>query len=536
MALVLGSLLGAGCVFERSPLWSPQAGAEAHVAAGAGTGGAVQSQRADAGLASSTVTGRASAGQSSQPSAAGAGGGGGGGGTQMPPPQPPATQCHNVFCPLADGSTKACCTTQGDVDQRRARQPELCGVELSEPRASSSIGSGCWQRDQLGIVDPGCVAVGPEPGCCADDGQCGSSNSEQHLGCRHAPGSEVRACGGATPPSNACDSTGGYGLRVTVDVAWDGRDEGLAALTDDGRGPMQIYLLANVQQADPNTQRVTASGRVCGVTLPPFYSSTLCESYQPIFPSALWESASLPNLTFDGHYECGPQGCVLSLGPVTYVFGIRLDNPEAAWPSADETPMHCMGKANGKCFPDDDADGEPGVGIVLQTTGSVPGLWQDPASACREGYAYRAAPLSASPAVIFGGARRSDRMMVGIRARVGASLRFNDDCKAGVGSAVAQYVNSRAAGCLVEPGTFDFVQPNAKPAGANEACTPDEVSFMDHSMPQYRVLGVGEAPATSSWMGGRRDMSPSQGPTVQVVRFDSGATPITCEQVRSARY
>ncbi|MET0384418.1 MAG: hypothetical protein ABW321_00595 [Polyangiales bacterium] len=450
------------------------------------------------------------------------------GGLPEPPQMTPALQCGGAFCPLADAPAAACCTTPTDVERRMARRSDACGVNLSA-FARPEYGPGCWQRDQLGLTDARCQPLGAEPGCCADDGSCGSFELAQQLGCRHAPGSEQIACG-AEPPTDRCDPVGSYGLRLTVDAAWEGHDTGLASLTDDGRGPIQIYVLANVEGVDPATGQLSMSGRVCGVTLPPFYSTTLCESYQPIFPDAIWESQQLPRPVLEGRYECGTQGCVMSLSPTTVLFGIRLTNPEALWPSAADTRgLRCPDQPDEDCFPDDDADGLAGLSVLLPTEG-VAAMSSD---SCLMGYNINAAPLSASVGAIFGGVRRTNRLSVGIRARMGASVRFDTACRTATGSGIAQYVNSRATSCLLEPGSFDVVARNRPPAGLNERCSMAEATFIDESMPEYRPLGVGESPAES--LTGRDD-SPSPGPTVSVVRFDGPPADIACQQVRDAAY
>jgi hypothetical protein len=441
---------------------------------------------------------------------------------------PETVFCSTEPCPLADSPVRACCTSDADVGKRVARKSGRCGLDLSA-LDMNTYGTSCWQRDQLGIIDERCPKQGAEPGCCADDGQCGSSDGAHALGCRHALGSATASCGDAAPVST-CDPTGNYGIRVTVDSTWDGRGTGFMSLTDDGRGVIQIYLLTNIESVDSRSHEVTASSRVCGVALPPFYSSTLCEMYQPIFPDALWESPKLPRPDLQGHYECGTQGCVLSLGPLTYLFGIRLSNPESTWPTAQQTPyMRCPMEPDGQCFPDDDSDGNPGVTVKTVTTPAPAAQSGGGTGRCNNKYTPRTTPLSANPAAIVDGVRRADRIQVGIRARVGGSIRFDDGCQTAMGSALAQYVNSRAKGCFVEEGTYDWLE--TRPAGANDACTASESTFIDESMPVYRVLAPGEMP--------RNDAMPktaSKGPVVSVVRFPAGGAAISCEQVRAAKY
>ena len=530
--------LATGCSFERSPVVMKAAGAPA-VMTPPESGLDAQVDAADLGGDDATVemphdppTGSATGSSQEMPPPEPPGNDAmmsDGDDAGMPPPKPEQVQCNDVFCPLASEPVKACCTTLADVKGYMSRETGLCGVELSNVD-KTSYGAGCWQRDRLGIIDKKCPDRGSERGCCADDGLCGTNNTAQHLGCRHAPGEAPRACHDTTNPTTPmCDPTGTYGFRVTVDATWDGRDSALAALTDDGRGPIQIYFFADVKAVDATSGEATTSGRVCGVTLPPFYSTTLCETYQPVFPARLWESEKLPRLAMDGQYECNPQGCLLNLGPLTYVFGIRLDNPEAQWPTPQQTPnLRCPGLPGEQCFTDDDDDGRPGVQVDLITTGVAP---QREASRCNNGYKYRAAPLNASIAAIFDGVKRSDRLMLGIRARVGSSIRFDENCQSAKGSAIAQYVNSRAHGCLAEPGSYNFLQD--RPAGQTDRCNAEEAKFIDLSMPDYHVLAAGEEPTETA---SRHDIAASDGPVVSMVKFGASGTAVTCEQVRGAHY
>jgi hypothetical protein len=524
-------LATAACSFDRSPIVRPEQATSGTNASPESGSGEPQNSGPDAGRAhvgdgddgldhDAAMDDAGSAGQAPPDEDAG-------------PPPPMPLQCGSVFCPLAQAPSEACCTTQSDVDAHQGRGADLCGLDL-HALGDASYAKGCWQRDQLGFIDARCpnrpAANGgqEQPGCCADDGMCGTEDPAHPLGCHHAPGSELRPCG-MSMPTMQCDPTGSYGVRITVDTAWDGRDSALAALTDDGRGSIQLYYMAEVASVDDGSNAVKGVGRVCGIKLPQFYSTTLCESYQPVFPDSIWESSKLQNPPLDGHYECGTQGCVLSLGPSTFLHGIRLDNSEAQWPTAQQTrSLRCRNQPNMSCFPDDDDDGYPGLTVTLVTMGKAP-----PSNGCQDrGYSYRAAPLSGSPAAIFDGVRRTDRIQLGVRARVGVSVRFGDDCTTGMGSAIAQYVNSRATGCVVQEGTFDFLGDRF-PAGKNEACTSTEANFIDQSMPEYQVLSAGQAPSETS---SRKNVMPSPGPTVSVVRFGSAGMSVTCDMVRQAQY
>ena len=103
--------------------------------------------------------------------------------------------------------------------------------------------------------------------------------------------------------------------------------------------------------------------------------------------------------------------------------------------------------------------------------------------------------------------RRTDRPLLGVRMRIGESLELGDRCETGTGSGIAEFVNSRGQGCVVQPGTFNF--GNGYPAGPNVACTADEAKFMDQNLPVYDVLKVGRIPNSKLDLP---DKSPSKGP------------------------
>jgi hypothetical protein len=454
-------------------------------------------------------------------------------GATAPPLVPPTNggiACGGSFCAFGVDPERPCCTTAADVTARAARAADSCGLDLSAV-PGSPYGQHCWQRDQLGIVDDRCSprdaasGVSAEPGCCGDDGTCGTLNADHKLGCRHESGAEPQACT-MQPGGSSCDATGTFGLWMTVDAAWGGRSGGLWDLTDDGRGEIEVYVLAKISGVDAATRRIEAKGRVCGVRLPAFFSTTLCEAYQPNFAVEIWESSKLPGLDLGGRYECAANGCVLSIDPQTYLLGFDLTNPEAPWPGASMVDeLRCPSGRGEKCFPDHDDDGRPGVGVTLTTTGMANG------SGCRGRYTYRGAPLSSSPAAIFDGVRRTDRLELGVRTKLGSSMRWNDNCDRAQGSAVAEYVNSRAAGCLVQRGTYNF--PNARPAGDNDACDASEVSFLDENLPVYQLLAAGQEPSSALDL---QDKRPSRGPEVRAVRLGDLGAAVGCAEVRDATY
>jgi hypothetical protein len=439
-------------------------------------------------------------------------------------------QCGGVFCPFTQAPLMPCCTGSDDVAFGAARAVDLCGVDFSA--TSGAFSGSCWERNQPGVVDDSCADYAPpggvaEAGCCTNQGKCGTFNSAQGLGCHYpVDGSEPASCSDEDiDTGRQCEPTGVFGIEAEIDVSWGGRSGGLAALTDDGRDTIVIHLRATIDGVAPDGE---AGGeiRVCGVQLPPFYSTTLCESYAPIFPDEMWESPDMPTYPLSGRYQCLSPGCILSLDAQNSLLGIELQNPEAPWPTAADTAViECASGSGAECFPDHDADGLPGLSVNLLTSGMAP-----PGVACGGDYAFNGAPLSANPAAIFGGVRRSDNIFLGTRVRLGGSGKIDASCDSGIGAGVAEFVQSRSWGCVVQEGTFNFGEP---PAGPGEPCTATEAAFLDENLPIYYVLPLGARPDPSLEVV---DESVSEGPIFRLTRLGELGDDVSCEAVRDAVY
>jgi hypothetical protein len=443
------------------------------------------------------------------------------------------TTCGGVDCPFTDGRVISCCTTQSDVDRHAARAVDLCG-ERYTATGDARYGSACWQRDQVGFNDARCEASSPdEIGCCLD-GKCGTNSARDRLGCRYALDEAPFACDRSTvgeppvtggPPADECEPSGVFGVIARVDVSWGGRSGGLVGITDDGRGPILVYLLVDIQGVDA-TKELRGTIKPCGVVLPAFYSTTLCESYNPIFPNEMWESPRMPVFPLLGRYSCFEPGCSLTLDAQTTLLGIQLAIPEAPWPTPTETGrIECPLGDGEECFPDFDADQLPGLTIDLNTMGMP-----EPGVGCNGNYTYDAAPLNADPTVIFKQVRRAQSVLIGVRNRLGGSGQLSGDCRTGAGNGIAEFFQSRAYGCVVKEGSANLGGP---PAGPDEACDGNEAQFMDENLPIYHVLGAGETPASNLMI---TDKAASTGPQFGFVRLGNVGDPVSCADVRAAPY
>lgn len=430
--------------------------------------------------------------------------------------------CSNVTCPVAPTGTEQCCTAATDVDDRRALVANVCGID---------IGGGCFELEQPGVVDSRCPPAQPvgatseEVGCCTAAGQCGTLNATKGIGCHYNPEID-QGCDQDIDRDVICETPGTYAIEAAVDVTWGGRNvSGLINITDSGRGNIVVRLLARIEEIGENGNFV-AEIQPCQTVLPPFYSSVLCESYNAVFPDAIWDSASTPSFVTTGRVQCPNPGCILTFDPVTSLVGIDLDDPNGLWPFPETTSTFGCPSGQGlDCFPDHDADADRGITITLPIDGMAPA---PPNATCMTGYTYRAPPLNANPFAIIGGVRRTERIQLGVRVRLGGSGRVDADCSTGLGGGIADFVESRAAGCVVQPGTANPFEPLA---GPNTLCNAEEHLFIDQSLPLYTILRQGDAPAPALVID---DHSVSDGPRFSLKRMGDVNAAVTCADVRSA--
>jgi hypothetical protein len=303
------------------------------------------------------------------------------------------------------------------------------------------------------------------------------------------------------PPAPArCQAVGSYGLRTTLDVAWEATD-----WADVGRGTVELYGLVQVESIDAKTGKTAAGFRACGVVLPAFSSAAVCSSYQLQFPAQLWDSGALPEQTLAGRYECKRDACQLRLDPIAYDVGIELEDKSG----------HGRGEADATAqFPDDDGDGVAGVSADLVSSAERgPGPL-----AC--GPAGRVGPTGESILTQLGS------LPLGLHAQLTAAMQLAGDCQLLEPKASEATLGVRYAGCLAEPSAGP-----AGPGGSGSACSEALRSGVDQTLPSYQVLGKDEAPAPSNLS----DRQKSSGPTLQAIRFAAGEA-VSCERVRSAMY
>jgi hypothetical protein len=306
----------------------------------------------------------------------------------------------------------------------------------------------------------------------------------------------------AAPPLAHCEGAGSYGLQLAVDLTW----EATSALADPGRGTAKLYALVQVERVDPQTHALTAHGQVCGLTLPPFATSSSCQQHQFRFDDGMWNQPTLPPLQITGSYTCAADGCRLQIEPTTYALGIHLDPVTAPWPAP--------GSATADQFSDDDDDGSPGVSAEVVTQVGVVG---NPSCAFLTGMQGGGAPMNMN---------QNQRLLLALRTQLSAAVITAADCHIDHAAGTVQLLDLRAAGC-----NFQSMGQPALDAG-NTNC-PDELrGAIDQSLPQYHVLATGEMPSATT---PARDTTLSLGAQLSAIRFDP-AMPVSCRQVRDAMF
>ncbi|MBN1654592.1 MAG: hypothetical protein JXA30_12550 [Deltaproteobacteria bacterium] len=331
-----------------------------------------------------------------------------------------------------------------------------------------------------------------------------------------------------------CDLTGVYGGRVTLEAFWGGRSflGGLVALVDAGRAPIVIHIMYSIDSIDEDGT-INATAKTCNIELPPFYTSIICEVYQPVFPPQAWESEANPIFDITGKVDCLDPGCVVHIDPTPALLGVELEDPRGSWPEPSETQsLECASGEGADCFPDHDDDGISGITADLLTEGKPANSDCLMLGTYPGEFRFRAAPLSTDLNILFSRpVPRTDRIHLGTRAIVGGDPVIMDNCIALKGPALAEGFQSRAISCMIQPG---MPTGTTGTAGGNTSCTSDQRQFMDENLPLYNCMKKGDVPDPE--LTAIEDHSPSNGPDISLVKLGELDDDISCEDVRNAEY
>jgi hypothetical protein len=340
---------------------------------------------------------------------------------------------------------------------------------------------------------------------------------------------------GSEPPlPTSCDTRGGepmgmcapsasgvFAIKTVVDVWW--QDDAVPPLVDPGRDVITVYLMGRLDGvcADGKGEGIMKG---CGTELPPFKSDANCDVFQIQFPDALWDSDKMPTFKTGGMTTGFEPGGMLNILTTTALIGIELMDPEATWPTPQQTgTLACKAGMGDKCYPDHDGDGKPGISITMgkigqtYSMGNCGGFMLD--------FVYRGAPLDALNALADDSVR-ADKLQIGIRTKLAGGGEIAADCKSGVGDSTADFLDSRV---------FDCTKTDGMP------CELAEAGFVDEQAPTYNILKKGMAPPTTvekpaTQGGGPLDQTPSKGPRSSLVRLGDLSGNFTCADVRGAAF
>jgi hypothetical protein len=361
----------------------------------------------------------------------------------------------------------------------------------------------------------------------------------------------------------ACEraAEGWFAIKTVLDVWWEG-----VPTRDPGRGEIELYQLGKLEGVCADGSNGTATMKPCGSTLPPFTSDVSCDAFQIEFPDTLWDSPNMPRFRSPSSTTGFNPGDILSVGPATGLLGIDLIDGAATdsgvWPTSMQTEMiRCEAGIGRPCYPDHDNDSFDGVTINVRhdsavytfTTPAESGISKNVTDSqygkCTSGapYKYRGAPVSTDfgPLGCADAGIRAISVRIGMRTRVGAATVINGDCASGVGDSSAQFLESRAYDCVVDPSTLPSgaaARPATGPTPAN-ACTDTEAQFVDDNVPLYKVLAKNGVPGAAippvGWALSGRDIvkTASVGPRSAIVRIGglTDAEP-SCAAARGAAF
>jgi hypothetical protein len=351
-------------------------------------------------------------------------------------------------------------------------------------------------------------------------GASDSANEIADAAVRRTPSSVEPPCAtrAATEPG-ACEGrlAGVYAIEMDLDVFWSDEINATTPAYDPGRGKISTLLIGELNGLCPGAAEGELVVRVCDLQLPPLYVDSIGGVVQFVIPRAVWEQSDIPEFTARAR-STGPEHSGFELlTPVTAMLGIELASSDAAWPSYTDTPfVTCHdGKKGRDCFPDQDADGNPGISLRTALQGQPPSA----ANPHSGGWHYTPAPTDASLPYFGTGATT---LFAGLHTKLGGAYPVGPNCEGETGPADAADVALRVYDCEMLDG---------------EPCTPSAATVVDQNMPTFHGLDEGEAPPRA-WKNLRRDAdarldrSASAGPRNTVMRLGDHGAALSCEDVR----
>jgi hypothetical protein len=256
------------------------------------------------------------------------------------------------------------------VDGALLPDSTLGGGDSSSAEDSGDAPSSSPEGGPVDAAGTGDAGIGSADGA-ADSGAPvdAGADQQQEAAAPDAGGDDAAVDGGA------CDFTGTWASRLTIDVTW--APQGLnGIILASGSGQIQQWTKGERVQTGMSTSDATV---VCGIDLPDFQETAIAggETYGVRFPDSLFDNGYLPTFTVSGIVSGFTAGSAYSTTTTAALLGLSMANPTTdPWPATITTEV------------DMDQDGKPGVTIDV-AQGSpysdipteIPGLFQTPARA-----------------------------------------------------------------------------------------------------------------------------------------------------------
>jgi hypothetical protein len=284
-------------------------------------------------------------------------------------------------------------------------------------------------------------------------------------------------CGHGASREDACEGrlAGVYGIEVKLDVAWSDEIDPAAPVFRSGRGQVVALLIAELSGLCPGEAEGDLVTRVCDLRLPALHADATSGDVQLMVPHATWERPSIPEFTARVRASDAAEPGFEIVSPIVAMLGIALESDDAAWPSHRETALVTCGegRAGAECFPDQDADGKPGITLRAAVSGT---------------------PVPTDVSLPLAGIGAST-LFAGLRTKLGGSYPAGPDCNGATGDATAGDLELRAFDCVMQDGA---------------PCTPSAAMIADRNLPVFHARSA----------------------TNRVIRLSDSRGALRCEDVR----
>ena len=260
------------------------------------------------------------------------------------------------------------------------------------------------------------------------------------------PGPRLRGTSCEQPaPCDGGSYAGNHAVMRELEVTWKDTE-----VFESGRGTLTVLSLGAWSDLCPGEGDGEVVQRVCDLRFPVLRTRDAKNAVQLSIPEAAWEQRDMPVHAASARVSEGG----VNVDPSVATLGLNRLNPDGAWPDCDDTPFLECSHGNGEaCFPDQDADGEPGLSLYVRR-GTVP----------------------TNPNQIFTGGG-AEKLHAAVRFKLGGVQPVGENCQGASSPAAPSDVDLRVFGCVHEGGY---------------ECGPAAAYFVDQHIPQFRARGEGD--------------------------------------------